>query len=249
MTELSPCTRCPWNSRSRIRSGAFCMVLCMLQVCRACPTCGRGAPSPPPSGTTLPLQPRIQGRPGGSGLEHGAPGPTTQRAAPNPGRSCALDAPRSAQGIVADGHNRFFGEVQGNPAPAWRCPLSRLQRVVSSPAVIKIHEGGGLAARTYGVLTMHATRRPRDGWPDRRWGRDRPQRSGGDGGPMGGYVLGFEDIDQTQVALVGGKGAHLGELSRIAGIHVPPGFCVTTDAFRRIIEEAPRSNVSISCRA
>ena len=32
---------------------------------------------------------------------------------------------------------------------------------------------------------------------------------------MGGYVLGFQEIDQTQVAVVGGKGAHLGELSRI----------------------------------
>ncbi len=55
----------------------------------------------------------------------------------------------------------------------------------------------------------------------------------------GGYVLGFEAIDETQVALVGGKGAHLGELSRIEGIRVPPGFCVTTDAFRRITAKAP----------
>ncbi len=55
---------------------------------------------------------------------------------------------------------------------------------------------------------------------------------------MGNYVLGFQEIDQTQVAVVGGKGAQLGELSRIEGIHVPPGFCVTTDAFRRIMEEA-----------
>jgi phosphoenolpyruvate synthase/pyruvate phosphate dikinase len=56
---------------------------------------------------------------------------------------------------------------------------------------------------------------------------------------MGSYVLDFEQIDQTQVAIVGGKGAHLGELSRIEGVRVPPGFCVTTDAFRRIISEAP----------
>jgi phosphoenolpyruvate synthase/pyruvate phosphate dikinase len=53
------------------------------------------------------------------------------------------------------------------------------------------------------------------------------------------YVLGFQDIDQTQVAVVGGKGAHLGELSRIEGIRVPAGFCVTTDAFHRIVAEAP----------
>jgi phosphoenolpyruvate synthase/pyruvate phosphate dikinase len=56
---------------------------------------------------------------------------------------------------------------------------------------------------------------------------------------MGSYVLGFQEIDQTQVAVVGGKGAHLGELSRIEGLHVPAGFCVTTDAFKRIMAEAP----------
>jgi pyruvate,water dikinase len=53
------------------------------------------------------------------------------------------------------------------------------------------------------------------------------------------YVVALEEIDQTQVAEVGGKGSHLGELSRIEGIRVPPGFCVTTDAFRRITAEPP----------
>ena len=53
------------------------------------------------------------------------------------------------------------------------------------------------------------------------------------------YVLGLQKIDQTQVAVVGGKGAQLGELSRIDGIRVPAGFCVTTDAFRRVMAEAP----------
>ncbi|HET6860823.1 MAG TPA: rifamycin-inactivating phosphotransferase [Streptomyces sp.] len=53
------------------------------------------------------------------------------------------------------------------------------------------------------------------------------------------YVLGLEEIDQTQVAVVGGKGAQLGELSRIEGIHVPAGYCVTTDAFRRVMADAP----------
>jgi phosphoenolpyruvate synthase/pyruvate phosphate dikinase len=53
------------------------------------------------------------------------------------------------------------------------------------------------------------------------------------------YVLGLGEIDQTQVALAGGKGAHLGELSRIEGIRGPAGFCVTTDAFRRIMADAP----------
>ena len=67
---------------------------------------------------------------------------------------------------------------------------------------------------------------------------------------MGCYVLDFQEIDQTQVAAVGGKGAHLGELSRIEGVRVPAGFCVTTDAFVRIMAEAPRSTIgSIACRA
>jgi phosphoenolpyruvate synthase/pyruvate phosphate dikinase len=52
-------------------------------------------------------------------------------------------------------------------------------------------------------------------------------------------VLGLEEIDRTLVALAGGKGANLGELSRIDGIRVPVGFCVTTDAFRRVMATAP----------
>ncbi len=56
---------------------------------------------------------------------------------------------------------------------------------------------------------------------------------------IGRYVLGLEETGKTQVALVGGKGAHLGELSRIEGIRVPAGFCVTTDAFRRIMTTVP----------
>src|SRR2546422_10537548 len=56
---------------------------------------------------------------------------------------------------------------------------------------------------------------------------------------MGSYGVGCQEIAQTQVAIVGGKGARVGELSRIEGIRVPAGFCVTTDAFRRIMAEAP----------
>ena len=55
---------------------------------------------------------------------------------------------------------------------------------------------------------------------------------------MGKYVLSFREINQSQVAVVGGKGAHLGELSRIEGVRVPAGFCVTTDAFGRIVADA-----------
>ncbi|MFR9801481.1 rifamycin-inactivating phosphotransferase [Pseudonocardia sp. RS010] len=52
-------------------------------------------------------------------------------------------------------------------------------------------------------------------------------------------VLGFEQIDGARIGLVGGKGAHLGELSRIEGVDVPPGFCVTTEAFRRVTAGVP----------
>ena len=56
---------------------------------------------------------------------------------------------------------------------------------------------------------------------------------------MAGYVLDLAEVDQTQSALVGGKGANLGELARIPGIREPSGFCVTTVAFRRITEGTP----------
>jgi pyruvate,water dikinase len=71
------------------------------------------------------------------------------------------------------------------------------------------------------------------------------------------YVLGFDEIgpagvaeaDTTgtgtvgagpaEVALAGGKGANLGELSRLEGVSVPPGFCVTTAAFEEVVVTAP----------
>ncbi|WP_433005245.1 rifamycin-inactivating phosphotransferase [Kribbella sp. CA-294648] len=54
-----------------------------------------------------------------------------------------------------------------------------------------------------------------------------------------GSVLDFQQIDRTQVALVGGKGANLGELARLEGVDVPAGYCVTTEAFRRVLAGAP----------
>lgn len=59
---------------------------------------------------------------------------------------------------------------------------------------------------------------------------------------MSPYVLGFQDIDRTKLMAVGGKGANLGELSKIEGIRVPDGFCISTEAFRRIIGETPLIN-------
>ncbi len=52
------------------------------------------------------------------------------------------------------------------------------------------------------------------------------------------YVLGIDEADASQIAVVGGKGAQLGELSRIDGVRVPAGFCVTTAAFGQVMAEA-----------
>src|SRR5579875_154312 len=56
---------------------------------------------------------------------------------------------------------------------------------------------------------------------------------------MDGYVVDFQETDNADAEVMGGKGAHLAELARIDGVCVPPGFCVTTAAFRRIVAEAP----------
>lgn len=53
------------------------------------------------------------------------------------------------------------------------------------------------------------------------------------------YIFDFQDIDKAKLKLVGGKGANLGELTRIEDIHIPDGFCISTEAFKRIIEETP----------
>jgi phosphoenolpyruvate synthase/pyruvate phosphate dikinase len=75
--------------------------------------------------------------------------------------------------------------------------------------------------------------------------RDGPANSSGvdevssEGGERMRYVLDFDEIDRTHVTMVGGKGALLGEVSRIDGVRVPRGFCVTTAAFRRVLQDAP----------
>ena len=59
---------------------------------------------------------------------------------------------------------------------------------------------------------------------------------------MSAYILGFQEIDKTKLALVGGKGANLGELCRIEGIQVPEGFCVTTEAYKEITGNSEEFN-------
>lgn len=54
---------------------------------------------------------------------------------------------------------------------------------------------------------------------------------------MSSLVLDFQEMDEKQLLLVGGKGLNLGELSKIQGIHVPEGFCVTTTGFQKVIKQ------------
>src|SRR5262245_56999025 len=51
-------------------------------------------------------------------------------------------------------------------------------------------------------------------------------------------VLPFTQIGRGDLALAGGKGANLGKMTR-AGFPVPPGFCVTTAAYRLFLAGHP----------
>jgi phosphoenolpyruvate synthase/pyruvate phosphate dikinase len=53
---------------------------------------------------------------------------------------------------------------------------------------------------------------------------------------MGAYVIDFQKLDRSMLAIAGGKGANLGELCTIGGIAVPDGFCVSTEAFKKIMD-------------
>jgi pyruvate, water dikinase len=55
------------------------------------------------------------------------------------------------------------------------------------------------------------------------------------------YVLGFDQIDQASLPMVGGKNASLGEMLK-AGIRVPPGFAITTECYLELITFAGIGN-------
>jgi pyruvate,water dikinase len=50
------------------------------------------------------------------------------------------------------------------------------------------------------------------------------------------FVRDFSTLSKADVAIAGGKGASLGEMTK-AGIPVPPGFVVVRDAFDRFLEQ------------
>jgi len=49
------------------------------------------------------------------------------------------------------------------------------------------------------------------------------------------YIRWFEEIGAADVGLVGGKGANLGEMVQ-ASLPVPPGFCLTAEAYRDFVQ-------------
>ncbi|MDD3226700.1 MAG: PEP/pyruvate-binding domain-containing protein, partial [Tissierellia bacterium] len=53
---------------------------------------------------------------------------------------------------------------------------------------------------------------------------------------MKSFVLNFKEIDKSMIADVGGKGVNLGELTKIDNINIPDGFCITTSAYKKTIE-------------
>src|SRR4051794_3932953 len=102
--------------------------------------------------------------------------------------------------------SRCGGRLRPSPHPEYRCPGGLFQAPGCGPYSLAASDEGSNAMGTEEHAVVIAG-----------------------GSPTGIHavgpacdVLGFQDIDETQVALVGGKGAQLGELSRIEGIRVPP---------------------------
>lgn len=54
---------------------------------------------------------------------------------------------------------------------------------------------------------------------------------------MSKYIFQFTETSRDEIASVGGKGANLGEMTR-AGLPVPPGFCISADAYRVFTQNA-----------
>ncbi|MBI5347084.1 MAG: phosphoenolpyruvate synthase, partial [Candidatus Aenigmarchaeota archaeon] len=49
-------------------------------------------------------------------------------------------------------------------------------------------------------------------------------------------IVWFKDLGKGDVAVAGGKGANLGEMTR-AGLPVPPGFVITSNAYNKFLKE------------
>ncbi|NEU63855.1 phosphoenolpyruvate synthase [Paenibacillus sp. ALJ109b] len=54
---------------------------------------------------------------------------------------------------------------------------------------------------------------------------------------MSSLVIGFQEMEKLLLALVGGKGLNLAKLSKVEGVQVPDGFCVTTVGYQKAVEQ------------
>ena len=92
-----------------------------------------------------------------------------------------------------------------------------------SPAMTKVHRGGGLAARTPDVLTMPASpRRPQSA--RRTEGTDGGREGLREGGPMERFVLGLEEIDRARSSGSVARAPDWVSSRGSSGVRVPPGF-------------------------
>ncbi|WXG40691.1 MAG: PEP/pyruvate-binding domain-containing protein [Candidatus Freyarchaeum deiterrae] len=55
-------------------------------------------------------------------------------------------------------------------------------------------------------------------------------------------ILWFEEVGKEDVSKVGGKNANLGELITKAKVPVPPGFSITTYAYKKFLEDTNIKN-------
>lgn len=53
---------------------------------------------------------------------------------------------------------------------------------------------------------------------------------------MYNFIRGLDEVSKDSISLVGGKGANLGEMVQ-AGFQVPPGFCITQEAYQYFIHK------------
>lgn len=62
---------------------------------------------------------------------------------------------------------------------------------------------------------------------------------------MSEFIKSFKEVGKENVNLAGGKGASLGEMTRV-GFPVPPGFMVTALAFEEFLKQ---TDVNVEIRA
>ena len=67
----------------------------------------------------------------------------------------------------------------------------------------------------------------------------------GPSGALDPLVVDFTTLDADGLRLAGGKAVNLGVLTR-AGLPVPPGVCVTTEAYRRVAANAAHQDCAVT---